>query len=116
MKIGFLSAAILLVLLSSCQKEEVKVDCLIKAWDGTCIEGKIETFKKEERSLAVYSIVVDCETHFWFHDGSMAWDGTEYIYNTECEEVCHLCGLCQPPACMKDYTFDINDWTVVWKK
>jgi hypothetical protein len=116
MKRGLLLAAVAVSLLTSCQKVEEKETCLTASIDGTCIEGKIEAFKKEERSLAIYSIVVDCETHFWFRDGSLAWDGTEYIFNTDCEEVCYICGLCMQPACSKDYPVNINEWTKVWEK
>lgn len=114
MKKTLLLASFLLGLMTSCSKSED--NCVPGKLEGSCIQGKIETFKQEKRSIAVYSYQVDCEIHYWFHDGSRAWDGSEYIYNDACEEVCQLCGFCVQNICGEKYPSNIDDWTLVWKK
>ena len=101
-----------MALLSACNKAD---DPCGKP-DFSCINEKIEAFKKTEGALAVYRYQVDCEYHYWFHDGAVAWDGAEYIYNTDCEEVCFFCGECLQGACAEKYPVNQDDWTLIWGK
>ncbi len=101
-----------LAMLMSCSKTEEPCG----KPDFSCINDKIEAFKKTEGALAVYRYQVDCDYHYWFRDGSLAWDGAEYVYNTECEEVCYFCGECVQGACAEKYPVNTEDWTLVWKK
>ena len=101
-----------MALLSACNKAD---DPCGKP-DFSCINEKIEAFKKTEGALAVYRYQVDSEYHYWFHDGAVAWDGAEYIYNTDCEEVCFFCGECLQGACAEKYPVNQDDWTLIWGK
>lgn len=98
--------------LSACNKAE---DPCGKP-DSSCIDEKIEAFKKTEGALAVYRYQVDGDYHYWFHDGAVAWDGVEHVYNTDCEEVCFFCGECLQSACADKYPANQADWTLIWWK
>ncbi|MBK8698983.1 MAG: hypothetical protein IPN29_05360 [Saprospiraceae bacterium] len=84
--------------------------------NDACIFSRIEDFKQDKDAIGVYSYEVDGEIHFWFHDGATFYDGSEFIYNADCEEVCRFCGFCIPPACLTAYPTSTSGWEVVWEK
>lgn len=97
---------IALLLLFSCKSKDDQ-DNLIP----DCIQEQIEN---EATLMAVLTQEVDGEIHYWLNTGVLSLDGTEFIVNNNCEEVCQFCGLCVPPNCNDDYNAD--EWTVIWEQ
>ncbi|MBI5917750.1 MAG: hypothetical protein HY842_20455 [Bacteroidetes bacterium] len=104
-KLVFLTSAILAF--AACKKETACGEI------EPCLEAKFEEFKASTNAISIRKQEVNGENHYWFNDGSTAWDGVEYILNETCDTVCYFCGECQLPACLEDYT---GSWEVVWEK
>ena len=87
----------------SCKKES-KVEV------PSCI---MEIIDVDERVGEITIQEVDGEIHYFVSTGAMAYDGQEYIYNTDCDTLCTLGGFAPLPDC-----FDIYDeeWTSIWTR
>jgi hypothetical protein len=82
---------------------------------SACMLEKINAFKSNGSAKAVLSIEVKGETYFWLNDDATYFDGSEYIYDNACNNVCYFCGECAFPECVKDFPYDKTKWEVVWK-
>ena len=103
----FATIVSLAFLSACCEKEDLTT--------SLCILEKIEAFKLE--GLGVYSYEINGKNNYWFHTGAMHYDGSEYIYNENCEVTCYYCGECAPPGCLGSFPPYLSDqWTLVWKK
>jgi hypothetical protein len=100
-----------ILLFLSCNEE-----CKTIPQTSKCILDKIEIFKQENNSKAVLSFEKDCKLYYWFNNDETLRDGTEDIFDEECNLACTLCGECFPPKCVKDFSGDKSQWVVVWKR
>jgi hypothetical protein len=82
-----------------------------------CMKEKIETFQIDKEARAVYKIKLNDEFHYWFHTGAVEYDGAEFIFDSNCKQICFYCGFCIPSDCIKKYPEYLSEkWEVVWKK
>jgi hypothetical protein len=111
MKSPFLLMYLVLVSITSCQKE---TDC--KGIISECLSAKIEEFKKSNESKAIYRFTLDGRDFYWFNTDALSIDGSEDIYREDCLLACTLCSECLPPPCAADFPNERSGWHLFWKK
>ncbi len=80
-----------------------------------CVEALYEPGSAQDTNLlSVQKMEINGEYHYWLNNGSMAFDGAEFVINEACDTVCFLCGFCGPPDCMSDY--ENGEWEIIWEK
>jgi hypothetical protein len=80
-----------------------------------CIKEKVEEFKTDMLSIAVFKISDD-ECLYYFNSKIGLSDGPQYILNNQCDTVCEICGECFSPSCAKKLLKKLNKDKFVWKK
>lgn len=78
-----------------------------------CITELVKANKDEGR-MNVLKMNVNGTDHYWLQSGAAAYDGIEYIYDTNCKEVCKTGGMRKPLDCMKVY--EAGQWELVWEE
>lgn len=78
-----------------------------------CLQAKVDESLKKNSWLSVRKMQVNGKDHFWLADGAVAYDGIEYVYDAECNEVCRFGGMRQADECTQQY--NEGTWTTVWE-
>jgi hypothetical protein len=85
-----------------------------------CMESKRDSVLRVQptKPLVIKRFSYKENYHYWFNDGSLTYDGEEYIYDEKCgKPICSYCGKCARPNCFTDYPFYNADvWETVWTK
>ena len=81
----------------------------------SCIEERIDatSSREPEPVYAVYAQDLDGIMHYWFRDGSAAYDGSEDILTADCDTVCFYGGFIGTPPCLEE--FDDEGWVEIWR-
>lgn len=79
-----------------------------------CLAEKVKAANASQQFLLVQKMTVNGADHYWFNDGAAAYDGIEYVYDANCNEVCKFGGFRKPLDCQKAY--GEGKWTVVWQR
>jgi len=94
----------LICLLSFSCKKESKVEV------PRCI---LEIIEADERVIGVSIQEVDGELNYFVSTGATAYDGFEYIYNSNCDTLCSYGGFAPLLDCLDVY---VEDWISIWPK
>jgi hypothetical protein len=78
-----------------------------------CLEAKVNEISAKSGWISVRKMHVNGKDHYWVNDGAAAYDGIEYVYDAECNEVCKLGGMRNPDPCAQAY--DSGKWVTVWE-
>jgi len=108
-KIVFSFSFLILVIITSCKKNEV----VITEDLPICIEEIVMDSIRSAALKTVQAIVAKNEIHYWLNTDARHADGGELIVNQQCEEVCSMCGNCVFPKCLKKY--NMEEWQIIWQ-
>ena len=96
---------------TSCKNEDNFVDTSVPS----CINDLLDQDVLEARSILTVRVQkLGTDHHYWLNTGFRAFDGIEYIVDTNCDTVCSLCGFCIPETCSEFYP--IENWQIIWQK
>jgi hypothetical protein len=109
MKIYILTLLFLSLMLSCGKSSDELPECIQAKIDATLPLSSVQL-------IAVYKTNINDETHYWFNTGAVTYDGAEYIYDKDCNQVCSFCGFCVKSDCIDAYPdYSSDKWEVVWK-
>ena len=96
----------ILALAACCDKEEFSQTVIPQ-----CIKDNYVA--SSNSNLIVKQWEKNGQVFYFFNTGASTIDAPEYIYNSNCEEVCIYCGECFH-ECWKDFpTIDSEEWVKV---